>query len=226
VRDVLVQALLDAPMFMTRWRWNATRALAVLRWRGGRKVPPRFQRMDAADLLTLVFPDQVACVENVPGRRDIPDHPLVEQTIRDCLEEAMDIEALESLLASIERGERRIVAKDLTEPSPLAQEVLSARPYAFLDDAPLEERRTQAVFGRRWLDPESAADLGALDAAAIERVRAEAWPEVASADELAQMSAVELAMMGGLPYTALRDGVFAHPTLAESLNNLFASRDA
>ncbi len=184
VRDVLTQALLDAPMFATRWRWNTTRALAVLRWRGGRKVPPRFQRMDADDLLTLVFPDQVACAENVPGKREIPDHPLVEQTVRDCLVEAMDIDALEDLLRSIERGERRLVARDLTEPSPLAQEILSARPYAFLDDAPLEERRTQAVMSRRWLDPETAADLGRLDPDAIARVRDEAWPDAENADEM------------------------------------------
>ena len=184
VRDVLTQALLDAPMFSTRWRWNTTRALAVLRWRGGRKVPPRFQRMDADDLLTLVFPDQVACAENVPGKREIPDHPLVEQTVRDCLVEAMDIDALEDLLRSIERGERQLVARDLTEPSPLSQEILSARPYAFLDDAPLEERRTQAVMSRRWLDPETAADLGRLDPDAIARVRDEAWPNVENADEM------------------------------------------
>ena len=184
VREVLTQALLDAPMFASRWRWNASRALAVLRWRGGRKVPARLQRMDADDLIAVVFPDQMACAENVVGQREIPDHPLVNQTIRDCLEEAMDIEALEGLLASIARGERQLVARDLTEPSPLAQEILSARPYAFLDDAPLEERRTQAVLSRRWLDPESAADLGSLDPEAIGRVREEAWPEARNADEL------------------------------------------
>jgi ATP-dependent Lhr-like helicase len=184
VRDVLVQALLDAPMFASRWRWNTSRALAVLRWRGGRKVPAALQRMNADDLLAVVFPDQLACAENLQGRREIPDHPLVNQTIRDCLEEAMDIDALEALLEAIDRGDKTLVARDLTEPSPLAQEILNARPYAFLDDAPLEERRTQAVFNRRWLDPETAADLGTLDAQAIERVREEAWPRVGSADEM------------------------------------------
>ena len=115
---------------------------------------------------------------------EIPDHPLVKQTIRDCLEEAMDIEGLEALLNSIERGERTLIARDVVEASPLAQEILSARPYAYLDDAPLEERRTQAVFQRRWLDPETACDLGALDQGAIERVREEAWPQADRADEL------------------------------------------
>ncbi|PYT37939.1 MAG: ATP-dependent DNA helicase, partial [Acidobacteria bacterium] len=184
VREVLVQALLDAPMFGVRWRWNATRSLAILRFRGGRKVAPQLQRMQAEDLIAAVFPDQIACAENLTGERRIPDHPLVQQTIRDCLEEAMDLSGLEWLLGSIERGERTLVARDTREPSPLAQEVLTARPYAFLDDAPLEERRTQAVVSRRWLDPVTATDLGTLDPAAIRRVRDEAWPVVTSADEL------------------------------------------
>ncbi|HEU4387751.1 MAG TPA: DEAD/DEAH box helicase, partial [Blastocatellia bacterium] len=176
VRELLIQALLDAPMFTARWRWNTNRALAVLRRRGGKKIPPQLQRIDAEDLLAAVFPDQVACGENLVGDREIPDHPLVNQTIRDCLEEAMDIAGLEALLRAIEKGEKNLVARDLREPSPLAQEILSARPYAFLDDAPLEERRTQAVLSRRWLDPETAADLGTLDQSAIDRVREESWP--------------------------------------------------
>ena len=184
VRDVLVQALLDAPMFQTRWRWNATRALAVLRMRGGKKVPPQFQRMHADDLLALCFPDQVACLENVAGDREIPDHPLVAQTIDDCLHEAMDVDGLESLLRKAQSGELALLARDLTEPSPLAQEILNARPYAFLDDAPLEERRTQAIQSRRWLDPARAADLGALDVAAIDRVRTEAWPDPRDPEEM------------------------------------------
>ncbi|MCI0391540.1 MAG: DEAD/DEAH box helicase [Acidobacteria bacterium] len=184
VRELLIQALLDAPMFTTRWRWNANRSLAIVRRRGGRKIPPQLQRMEAEDLLAAVFPDQVACGENIVGDREIPDHPLVSQTIRDCLEEAMDINGLESLLVSIERGEKTLVARDLREPSPLAQEILSARPYAYLDDAPLEERRTQAVMNRRWLDPETAADLGTLDQAAIDQVREESWPQAETADEL------------------------------------------
>ncbi len=184
VRDVLIQALLDAPMFQTRWRWNATRALAVMRFRGGKKVPPQFQRIQADDLLGLCFPDQVACLENVAGDREIPDHPLVHQTIEDCLHEAMDVEGLEALLRRMHGGELKLLGRDLTEPSPLAQEILNARPYTFLDDAPLEERRTQAVMSRRWLDPTRASDLGALDLAAIERVREEAWPEPRDAEEV------------------------------------------
>ena len=184
VRDVLTQALLDAPMFEVRWRWNANVALAIPRFRGGGKVPPNIQRMQAEDLIAAVFPDQIACVENLAGPRAIPDHPLVEQTIADALTDAMDVEGLEALVGRLAGGEIRVVARDLTEPSPLAAEVLDARPYAFLDDAPLEERRTRAVTMRRGLDPASAADIGRLDPDAIDRVREEAWPRVATPDEL------------------------------------------
>jgi ATP-dependent Lhr-like helicase len=184
IRDLLIQALLDAPMFMTRWRWVAGVALALPRFRGGKKVPAPLARMDAEDLIAAIFPDQMACAENIVGAREIPDHPLVRQTIEDCLSEAMDVAGLEQLLARIHAGEIAIVARDLAEPSPLALEVLSARPYAYLDDAPLEERRTQAVMGRRWLAPEEAAELGRLDAEAIARVRGEAWPDAANPDEL------------------------------------------
>jgi ATP-dependent Lhr-like helicase len=184
VRPLLVQALCAAPMFGVRWRWVAGVALALPRYRGGKKVPPQIARMNAEDLLASVFPDQVACAENLTGELEIPEHPLVQQAVRDCLEEAMDVAGLERLLRALETGGIRVVARDLTEPSPLALEVLSARPYAYLDDAPLEERRTQAVMGRRWLDPESAADIGRLDPQAVERVRAQAWPDAARADEL------------------------------------------
>ncbi|HEX4674167.1 MAG TPA: hypothetical protein VH209_02495, partial [Steroidobacteraceae bacterium] len=184
VRPLLVQALCAAPMFPARWRWSATIALALPRFRGGKKVPPQLARMAAEDLLTAVFPDQVACAENLPGELEIPDHPLVRQTIHDCLEEAMDVEGFEQLLRGLESGAIRVIARELTEPSPLALEVLNARPYAYLDDAPLEERRTQAVMTRRWLDPESAADIGKLDPEAIQRVRDEAWPDATNADEL------------------------------------------
>ncbi|HEY5810987.1 MAG TPA: hypothetical protein VIT67_23650, partial [Povalibacter sp.] len=184
VRALLVQALLDAPMFMTRWRWDASIALALPRFRGGKKVPPALARMNAEDLLASVFPDQVACGENIVGDIEIPDHPLVQQTVRDCLEEAMDIDGFERLLRGLTSGEIEVAARDLTEPSPLALEVLSARPYAYLDDAPLEERRTQAVMSRRWMDPESAADIGKLDPAAIARVREEVWPDATTVDEL------------------------------------------
>ena len=184
VRSVLIQALLDSPMFEIRWRWNASRALAVLRRRAGKKVPPQIQRMNSEDLIALVFPDQLACFENIQGEREVPDHPLVNQTIHDCLYEAMDIERLENLLRSIKAGELNLVAKDLKEPSPFAYGILNARPYAFLDDAPLEERRTNAVKNRRWMDPEQAKDLGKLDEAAIEAVKKEAFPEAENYDEL------------------------------------------
>src|SRR5947209_5107576 len=167
-RDVLVQAFLDAPVFQTRWRWNTTISLAVPRHRGGRKVPPQLQRMLADDLMAAVFPDAAACLKNVPGDRQIPDHPLVTQTVRDCLQEAMDFDGLAAVLERIHRGEIRLVSRDTAQPSPLAHEILNARPYAFLDDAPLEERRTQAVYARRASEPAALGDLGTLDAAAIE----------------------------------------------------------
>ncbi|WP_313486228.1 DEAD/DEAH box helicase [Stutzerimonas kunmingensis] len=182
--QVLIQALLDAPLFGVRWRWIATTALALPRMAGGRKVAPQLQRMKSDDLLATVFPDQVACLENIVGEREIPDHPLVRQTLDDCLHEAMDSEGWLALLRRMEGGEVELLARDLPAPSPLAMEILGARPYAFLDDAPLEERRTQAVLARRWSDPESADDLGALDPEAIAAVRDEAWPEARSADEL------------------------------------------
>ena len=181
---VLVQALLDAPLFPARWRWNAVTALALPRFAGGKKVPPPLQRMKSEDLLAAVFPDQVACIENIVGEREVPDHPLVNQTMHDCLREAMDVDGLLQILHGLEDGKISVVARDLTTPSPLAAEVLNAAPYAFLDDAPLEERRTQAVQNRRWNEGSSADDLGQLDPAAIAAVRDEAWPQVRDADEM------------------------------------------
>lgn len=182
--EVLVQALLDAPLFGVRWRWNATTALALPRFAGGRKVAPQLQRMRSEDLLAAVFPDQVACLENIVGEREIPEHPLVAQTLRDCLEDAMDAPGWLAVLRGIEAGDIAMVARDLVAPSPLAAEPCNARPYAFLDDAPLEERRTQAVQHRRHADPTGADDLGRLDPRAIARVREDAWPAPATADEL------------------------------------------
>ena len=184
VRDLLIQALLDAPMFTIRWRWNATRSLAVPRFRGGAKIAAPLQRMESENLLAAVFPDQLACLEHIVGDREIPDHPLVNQTIDDCLTEAMDIDGLEEVLRKIEKGEIRCIARDLPEPSPLASEILNARPYAFLDNAPLEERRTQAVYTRRASERNGSDALGILDAAAIDKVHKEAWPEATNADEL------------------------------------------
>ena len=168
VCDVLTQALLDAPMFGVRWRWNATTSLALPRFQGGSKVPPQLQRMKSEDLLATVFPDQVACLENIVGERKIPEHPMVAQTMHDCLYEAMDLKGLENLLRNLESGKIHFVCRDLTAPSPLAAEVLTARPYAYLDDAPLEERRTQAVMSRQWGDINSTDDFGKLDPDAIE----------------------------------------------------------
>ncbi|MGA7129012.1 MAG: hypothetical protein WBZ19_22040, partial [Chthoniobacterales bacterium] len=184
VRDLLIQALLDAPMFAIRWRWNAGRSLALPRQRGGHRVPAPLQRMESENLLAAIFPDQLACLENIAGDREIPDHPLVQQTIEDCLVEAMDIEGLIALLERIEKGEVECIARDLPEPSLLAHEILNAKPYAFLDNAPLEERRTQAVYTRRASEPSADPGLGILDGNAIEKVCAEAWPKATSPDEL------------------------------------------
>ena len=181
---VLTQALLDAPLFNVRWRWNATTSLALPRFTGGRKTAPQLQRMKSEDLLAAVFPDQVACLENIAGERELPAHPLVDQTIDDCLHDAMDCEGWLALLRKIERGDIALVTRELAAPSPLAAEILNARPYAFLDDAPLEERRTQAVLARRFQEPDAADDLGALDPDAIASVCEEAWPQVRSADEM------------------------------------------
>jgi ATP-dependent helicase Lhr and Lhr-like helicase len=182
VRDILVQAFLDAPVFQTRWRWNATISLAVPRNRGGRKVPPQLQRMQADDLMAAVFPDAAACLENIPGDRQLPDHPLVNQTVRDCLEEAMDLAQLEDILGRIHRGEVTCVSRDTPEPSVFSNDIINARPYAFVDDAPLEERRTQAVQTRRA--GSSGHDISALDKSAIDRVRDEVRPDPRDPDEL------------------------------------------
>lgn len=184
VRHTVTQAMLQAPLFINRWRWVASIALAIKRNRSGRRVPAQFQRMDAEDLIAVVFPDQIACQDNVVGEREIPEHPLIDQTIADCLTEAMDIEGLEKVLHSFESGNINIHCCDLAGPSPLAQEILHARPYAFLDDAPAEERRTQAVAARNFANPADAAQLATLDPQAIELVRAEAWPNISNADEL------------------------------------------
>src|SRR5262245_21501951 len=184
VETILTQALLDAPMFTARWRWNASRALAVLRFSGGRKVPPPIQRMRSDDLLAAVFPDQAACGENLVGMDiRIPDHPLVSETIRDCLYEAMDLDGLKNVLDALGAGDIRSVAIDTAEPSPFSHEILNANPYAYLDDAPLEERRARAVQMRRTLGSD-AGEIGALDPAAIDEVFNESWPVVRDPDEL------------------------------------------
>ncbi|MDO8616838.1 MAG: DEAD/DEAH box helicase [Dehalococcoidia bacterium] len=183
VDEAVEQSLLISPMFAARWRWNATRALAILRQRNGKRVPPQIQRMKADDLMAAVFPRLVACQENVTGPIEIPDHPLVRQTVHDCLHEAMDIDGLRDVLTRIEAGAIRLHARDTTEPSPFAHEMVNSKPYTYLDNAPLEERRARAVVLRRTL-PEDARDLGVLDADAIERVAAEARPDPRDAEEL------------------------------------------
>jgi ATP-dependent Lhr-like helicase len=186
VEGVLRQAVLVSPMFTARWRWNLNRSLVVLRFRGGRKNPPQIQRMESDDLMAAVFPKLVGCQENVTGPIEIPDHPLVRQTMHDCLHDAMDIRGLEGVVSRLENGTIDFSCVDTTEPSPLAHEILTARPYTFLDDAPAEERRTRAVTVRRGL-PVDQRNLGALDPEAIERVRAEAAADPRNADELCEL---------------------------------------
>ncbi|MBV9028683.1 MAG: DEAD/DEAH box helicase, partial [Candidatus Eremiobacteraeota bacterium] len=183
VEDTLKQALLPAPMFAARWRWNATRALAILRFSGGRKVPPQLVRMRADDLVAAVFPDQAACAENLTGPIRIPDHVLVRETIDNCLREAMDVDGFIAVLRGIEAREIRTAAIDTPEPSVFSHEILNSNPYAYLDDAPLEERRARAVTLRRTTR-EDADGTGRLDPAAIADVSAESWPVVRDADEL------------------------------------------
>jgi len=183
LREDLIQAALVSPMFTNRWRWNATRSLVLLRHAGGRRVPMPIQRMRAEDLLAAVFPAQLACQDNAPGPIDPPDHPLVNETIANCLHEAMDLQGLLAVLRSIEEGKIGVATVETPVPSPMSHEILNANPYAFLDDAPLEERRARAVSLRR-IDPDLARGVGALDASAIAEVRAQAWPDVRDADDL------------------------------------------
>ena len=184
LKHTLTQALLAAPMFTTRWRWNVSRALAVLRFSGGRKTPPPIQRMRAEDLLAGVFPDQVACAENLSGEPEIPDHPLVNETVTNCLHEAMDLNRLTEIITALEAGEIRTVAVETPEPSAFSHEILNANPWAYLDDAPLEERRARAVEMRRTLSSQAVDRDGLLSADAIDQIAAEVWPEVRDADEL------------------------------------------
>lgn len=182
--ELLVQALLAAPMFQIRWRWNVTRALAVLRSKSGKRVPPHLQRYQAEDLLTAVFPAQTQCFEHRTGDLEVPDHPLVQQTVRDCLTEAMDITRFLDLCRARDEGSVDVVCIDTREPSPFSHALLNSNPYTFLDGAPLEERRTRAVTMRRWQNAEEWNDLSALDPQIISQVSQEAWPVVRDADEL------------------------------------------
>ncbi|MEO8725104.1 MAG: DEAD/DEAH box helicase [Acidobacteriaceae bacterium] len=183
-RHTLEQASLDSPIFASRWRWNAGRALALLRYRGGKKVAPQIQRIISDDLLASIFPDLAACQENVVFPRNIPDHPLVREVMRDVLHEGMDLDGLRSLLRDIASGEVKCFAVDTPVPSVFAHEILNSNPYAFLDDAPLEERRARAVQLRQTLPESVLREVGGLDGAAIELVREEAWPDVRDAHDL------------------------------------------
>ena len=184
VQEVLEQAALDSPIFKTRWRWDAGRALALLRYRNGKKIPPQILRIRSDDLLASVFPDVAACQENIEGDIKIPDHPLVREVMKDVLTEAMDIDGLKKLLHGIADGSIRLLAVDTPVPSQFSHEILNSAPYAYLDDAPLEERRARAVEMRRTLPDSVLEEVGGLDLSAIEQVRNEAWPDVRDADEL------------------------------------------
>jgi len=195
LEEVLVQALLAAPMFTARWRWNATRSLAIPRFQGGRKVPPPIQRMRADDLMAAVFPDQAACGENLTGDIRIPDHPLVNETIGNCLHEAMDLNGLRSLITDIREKRIQTVAIETPAASPFSHEILNANPYAYLDDAPLEERRARAVQLRSTLRADFAEGAGALDPEAIAAVANEAWPPMRDPDEVHE-ALLGLALLG------------------------------
>ena len=205
VQPILEQAALDSPIFGTRWRWDANRALALLRFQNGKKVPAQIQRMRSDDLLASVFPDAAACFENIDGERKIPDHPLVGEVMKDVLTEAMDVEGLKSVLRGMASGEIRVLAVDTPVPSQFSHEILNANPYAYLDDAPLEERRARAVEMRRVLPESVLQEVGGLDPGAIAQVRSEAWPDVRDADELHDV----LHTLVGLPEDVASEGRLA-----------------
>lgn len=184
LRETLEQAVIASPIFATRWRWDANRSLALLRFQGGKRVPPQIQRMRAEDLLASLFPDAAACQDNITEDLRIPDHPLINEVMKDALTEAMDIEGLKNLLYALEDGTVQAIAIDTPVPSAFAHEILNSNPYAYLDDAPLEERRSRAVEMRRVLPPEVLQQVGMLDPEAISQVREEAWPDVRDPDEL------------------------------------------
>jgi ATP-dependent helicase Lhr and Lhr-like helicase len=209
VEEVVRQAVLTAPLFAARWRWNLNTSLTVLRMRGGRKNPPAIQRMEADDLMAAVFPVLAACQENVaPGPMEIPDHILVRQTLTDCLNEAMDIAGLRGLIAGIEAGRVTVVVRDTTEPSVLAHEILNGRPFTYLDDAPLEERRSRQVPLRRGL-PVAPHELARLDPEAIERVAAQVRPDPQDADELHDVLMSLIAVRPAAEWTALFEALVA-----------------
>jgi len=219
VQPILEQAALDSPVFGTRWRWDANRALALLRFQNGKKVPAQIQRMRSDDLLASVFPEATACFENIEGDRKIPDHPLIAEVMKDVLTEAMDLEGLKRVLHGMASGEIRVVAVDTPVPSQFSHEILNANPYAYLDDAPLEERRARAVEMRRVLPESVLQEVGALDPGAIAQVRTEAWPDVRDADELHDV----LHTLVGLPESAcsVQPSAFSHSGLVDEGQSRF-----
>ena len=194
VKEVLQQAALLSPVFETRWRWDANRSLALLRYWGGKKIPLQVQRTRGADLLASVFPEVAQCQENADGPIKVPDHPLIREVMKDIFHEALDLDGLKQVLRQIYSGEIECVAVDTPIPSVFSHEILNAQPYAYLDDAPLEERRARAVEMRRVLPDAVLNEVGALDPAAIAEVRADAWPDVRDADELADVLHTFIAM--------------------------------
>jgi ATP-dependent helicase Lhr and Lhr-like helicase len=208
LQDTLAHAILDAPMFQSRWRWNLNRSLLVLRWRGGRRHPPPLQRMESDDLLAAIFPQAAACQDNIVGPREIPDHLLVRQTIDDTLHEAMDVEMAVAVVARIESGELPVHCCDTTEPSVLAHEIVTARPYAFLDDEEFQNRRTNAVQLRRGLTPDLTS-IGGLEPEAIEAVHAEIDPAPESPDELHDLLSSTVILRARPQWRALFDSLVA-----------------
>src|SRR5664279_4542234 len=205
VQEILEQAALASPIFGTRWRWDANRSLALLRFQGGKKVPPYIQRIRSDDLLASVFPDVSACQENIEGDIKIPDHPLIQEVMKDVLTEAMDIDGLRQMLADIRDGSIRCIAVDTPVPSQFSHEILNANPYAFLDDAPLEERRARAVQMRRMLPEAVLNEVGRLDQNAIALVRDEARPDVRDADELHDTLQTLIALPEEMPDAAWQE---------------------
>jgi ATP-dependent helicase Lhr and Lhr-like helicase len=216
LKSVLEQAVLTSPLFTTRWRWDAGRALALLRFRGGKKVPPQIQRMRADDLLAAVFPEAQACQENIEGDIAISSHPLIREVMKDVLTEAMDIEGLGRVLGGIADGRIRCLAVDTPQPSHFSHEILNANPYAYLDDAPLEERRARAVEMRRVLPEAVLGEIGRLDPAAIAEVSDGAWPDVRDAEELHDALLTLIAIPAG-PMTVARDSNRIVAKVQESL---------
>src|ERR1700761_8993717 len=184
VTELLEQASLTSPIFKARWRWDASRSLQLLRFQKGKKVAPQIQRMRSDDLLASVFPQVAACQENIEGDIQIPDHPLVREVMKDVLQEAMDLEGLKAVLAAMHQGRIRCVAVDTTTPSAFSHELINANPFAFLDDAPLEERRARAVSMRGMVPDKMLGEAGRLDPAAIDELRDECRPDVRDEHEL------------------------------------------